>query len=53
MKINAKNYYFHEMKTSKSGATMIMTLTKVKTGVQDGIFSCDPKKYPQAVVVRK
>lgn len=53
MKINAKNYYFHEMKTSKSGATMIMTLTKVKTGVQDGIFSCDPKKYPEAVVVRK
>ena len=53
MKINAKNYYFHEMKTSKSGATMIMTLTKVKTGVRDGIFSCDPKKYPQAVVVRK
>ena len=53
MTINAKNYYFHEMKTSKSGATMSMTLTKVRTGVQDGIFSCDPKKYPQAAVVRK
>jgi outer membrane lipoprotein-sorting protein len=53
MTINAKNYYFHEMKTSKSGATMSLTLTKVKTGVQDGIFSCDPKKYPQAAVVRK
>ena len=53
MKINAKNYYFHEMKTNQSGATIILTLTKVKKGVQDGIFSCDPKKYPQAVVVRK
>jgi len=53
MTINAKNYYFHEMKTSKSGATMSLTLTKVRTGVQDGIFSCDPKKYPQAAVVRK
>lgn len=53
MKINAKNYYFYEMKSSKNGATITLTLTKVKTGVRDGIFSCDPKKYPQAVVVRK
>jgi len=53
MKINAKNYYFHEMKTSKSGATMTLTLTKVRTGVQDAIFLFDPKKFPNAVVVRK
>jgi len=30
-----------------------MTVTKIKFGVSDDIFKFDPKKYPNAVIVRK
>jgi hypothetical protein len=30
-----------------------MTVTKIKLGVSDNTFVFDPKKYPNAVVVRK
>ena len=53
MKINNKNYYFREVRTSKSGATITMTLTNVKVGVPDETFIFDPERYPKAVVVRK
>ena len=53
MKINNKNYYFREVRTSKSGATITMTLTTVKEGVPDETFILDPSRYPKAVVVRR
>jgi hypothetical protein len=41
------------METKVSIATAKMTVTKVKIGVSDDVFVFDPKKYPNAVVVRK
>jgi hypothetical protein len=34
-------------------ASMKMTVTKIKLGLSDNVFFFNPKKYPNAVVVRK
>ena len=42
-----------EMEAKVKIASMKMTVTKIKLGVSDNVFVLDPKKYPNAVVVRK
>ncbi len=53
LKVAAKNYYLHEMRTSAKGARVTMTITKIKIGLKDDYFRLDLSKYPNAVVVRK
>jgi outer membrane lipoprotein-sorting protein len=53
MKINKDNYVFQELSASDSGVTMKVTLIKMKIGVPDSVFKFDPKRYPNAVIVRK
>lgn len=53
MVVNKSDYTFHEM-TIKDGANgFTVTATKIKFGVNDAILTFDPKKYPNAVVVRR
>ena len=47
------NYVFQELSASDSGVTMKVTLIKMKIGVPDSVFKFDPKRYPNAVIVRK
>ena len=50
----AKNsYYLRELSMEQEGASITMTVTNVKTGLTDDYFRFDPKRYPDAVVVRK
>lgn len=53
IKINKSNYYLHEFEGKVGPATMRMTATKYKVGVDDNIFKLDPAKFPDAVVVRR
>ena len=53
IRIVKDTYMLHEYETKVSIATMRMTVTKIKFGVNDNVFVLDPKKYPNAVVVRK
>ena len=53
VRIVKDTYMLHQYETKVSIATMKMTVTKIKLGVSDNIFVFDPKKYPNAVVVRK
>jgi outer membrane lipoprotein-sorting protein len=53
LRIVKYTYMLHQMETKVSIATAKMTVTKVKIGVSDDVFVFDPKKYPNAVVVRK
>ena len=53
VRIVKDTYMLHQYETKVSIATMKMTVTKVKLGVSDNVFVFDPKKYPNAVVVRK
>ena len=53
IKINKDTYYFYEMSFKESGATVRMTVKKIKIGVDDSTFRFDPAKYPNAIVVRK
>ena len=46
-------YMLHEYETKVSIASMKMTVTKIKLGLSDNVFFFNPKKYPNAVVVRK
>ncbi len=53
IKINKDTYYFYEMSFKESGATVRMTVKKIKIGADDKVFKFDPSQYPTAVVVRK
>jgi len=53
VRIVKDTYMLHEYETKVSIASMKMTVTKIKLGVSDNLFVFDPKKYPNAVVVRK
>ena len=53
MRIEKDKYLLHEYETKVSVASMKMTVTRIKYGVSDNVFILDPKKYPNAVVVRK
>ena len=53
VRIVKDTYMLHEYETKVSIAKMKMTVTKIKLGVSDNLFVFDPKKYPNAVVVRK
>ena len=53
MLVDKDKYYFREMKTKHKGVSVTMKMTKIKIGVSDDAFKLDPKKYPNAVVVRK
>ena len=53
IRIVKDTYMLHQYETKVSIASMKMTVTKIKYGVSDNVFVFDPKKYPNAVVVRK
>ena len=53
MRIVKDTYRLHQLETKVSIASMKMTVTRIKYGVSDNVFVFDPKKYPNAVVVRK
>ena len=53
LRIEKDKYLLHEYETKVSIASMKMTVTRIKYGVSDNVFVLDPKKYPNAVVVRK
>ena len=53
IRIDKNKYLLHEYETKVSIASMKMTVTRIKYGVSDNVFVLDPKKYPNAVVVRK
>ena len=53
IRIVKDTYMLHQYETKVSIASMKMTVTKIKLGVSDNVFVFDPKKYPNAVVVRK
>ena len=42
-----------KMDNSAGLASMRITVTRIKIGVSDDVFKFDPKKYANAVVVRK
>ena len=53
VRIVKDTYMLHQYETKVSIASMKMTVTKIKLGLSDNIFTFDPKKYPNAVIVRK
>ena len=53
VRIVKDTYMLHEYETKVSIAKMKMTVTKIKLGLSDNVFFFNPKKYPNAVVVRK
>ena len=53
IRIVKDTYMLHEYETKVLIASVKMTVTKIKMGVNDNVFVLDPKKYPNAVVVRK
>lgn len=53
IRIDKNKYLLHEYETKVSIASVKMTVTRIKYGVSDNVFVFDPKKYPNAVVVRK
>ena len=53
IKINKDTYYFYEMSFKEKGASVRMTVKKIKVGVDDSVFHLDPSKYPGAIIVRK
>lgn len=53
IRIVKDTYMLHQYETKVSIASMKLTVTKIKLGLSDNVFTFDPKKYPNAVVVRK
>jgi outer membrane lipoprotein-sorting protein len=53
IRIVKDTYMLHQYETKVSIVSMKMTVTKIKLGLSDNVFAFDPKKYPNAVVVRK
>ena len=53
IRIVKDTYMLHQYETKVSIASVKMTVTKIKLGVSDNVFTLDPKKYPNAVIVRK
>ena len=53
VRIVKDTYMLHQYETKVSIASMKMTVTKIKLGLSDNVFTFDPKKYPNAVIVRK
>ncbi len=53
VRIVKDTYMLHEYETKVSIVSMKMTVTKIKLGLSDNVFFFNPKKYPNAVVVRK
>ena len=53
IRIVKDTYMLHQYETKVSIASMKMTVTKIKLGLSDNVFVFNPKKYPNAVVVRK
>ena len=53
IRIVKDTYMLHQYETKVSIASMKMTVTKIKLGLSDDVFVFNPKKYPDAVVVRK
>lgn len=52
-KVSKKNYYIREIKSGARGATVNMTISKIRIGLKDDYFKLDLGKYPNAVVVKK
>lgn len=53
MVINKSDYTFHEMQVKDGANGFTMTATRIKFGVNDAILTFDPKRYPNAVTVRR
>lgn len=53
IRIVKDTYMLHQYETKVSIASVKMTVTKIKLALSDNVFVFDPKKYPNAVVVRK
>ena len=53
IRIVKDTYMLHQYETKVSIASVKMTVTTIKLGLSDNVFVFDPKKYPNAVVVRK
>ena len=53
VKIAKNTMLFHSLETKISIMSVRLTATHYKVGVSDDVFKLDPKKYPNAVVVRK
>ena len=53
IRIVKDTYMLHQYETKVTIASMKLTVTKIKLGLSDNVFVFDPKKYPNAVVVRK
>lgn len=53
IRIVKDTYMLHQYETKVSIASMKMTVTKIKLGLSDNVFFFNPKKYPNAVIVRK
>ena len=53
VRIVKDTYMLHQYEKKVSIASMKMTVTKIKLGLSDNVFTFDPKKYPNAVIVRK
>ena len=53
IRIDKNKYLLHEYETKVSIASVKMAVTRIKYGVSDNMFVLDPKKYSNAVVVRK
>ncbi|MBR6899059.1 MAG: hypothetical protein IKN29_02050, partial [Bacteroidales bacterium] len=53
VKVSKKNHAMQEMKTSAKGASVTMTVTKIRVGLKDEYFKVDLGKFPNAVVIKK
>lgn len=53
IKIDKDTYNLREMWAKAGYGSMRVTITKIKINVSDNVFALDPKKYPNAVIVRK
>ena len=53
VKISAKNYTMRQLRSSVHGATVTMTITKIRVGLKDSHFKLDLAQYPNAVVIKQ
>ncbi len=53
IRIVKDTYRFHQMEMKQSGATIKLTATKIKYGVDDQVFQLNPDDFPKTVIDRK
>ena len=51
--VNKDDYLFHSMTVKDGAKGFTMTATRIKFGVDDGLFVFSAKRYPNAVVVKR